>query len=159
MRARAAASLRPGAVRALWKAVSGQRRPGQSSAWTSMRTLPRLLAATATGRYHGTSPGQLALMLLALGYIASPVDVLPEVLLGAGLLDDAVVLAWLAGALLAETDAFLAWEDEQHGRPPRRPPSGSTRGGPAGGPGGGTAGGRPGDPPGGPDVVVGEVVR
>lgn len=152
MRARAAAGVRPGAVRALWKAVSGQRRPGQPSAWTSMATLPRLLAATATGRYHGTSPGQLALMLLALGYIASPVDVLPDVLVGIGLLDDGVVLAWLAGALLAETDAFLAWEDEQHGRSARRPSAGGSWRGPAGAR-------RPGDPPDGPDVVVGEVVR
>ena len=134
---------------ALWAALRGNRRPGQPSAAASLRTLPRLLAATASGHYRGLSRGQLGLMALAAGYVLSPVDLLPETfLLGAGLLDDGVVLAWLAGAVLAETDAFLAWEQQQRADQPggqrrserRERPEAPTAGG-------------------GPDVVVGEVIR
>ncbi len=130
---------------ALWAAMRGRRRPGQPSAATSLRTLPRLLGAVASGRYRGLSGGQLGLMALAAGYVLSPVDLVPEtLLLGAGLLDDGVVLAWLAGAVLAETDAFLAWEEQQRGSRHR----GQQREHPRA-PGGGD----------GPDVVVGEVIR
>lgn len=116
--------------------MRGRRAPGQPSALKSLRTLPRMLSAIATGRYHGTSPAQAAKIVLALGYIASPVDLMPEALLmGIGLLDDGVVLAWLAGAVLAETDAFLAWEKEQRGGRPSTPAAG------------------------GGDFVVGEVLR
>lgn len=109
---------RPRALLALWAAMRGQRRKGAPSAAESLRTLPRLVAATASGQYRGTSSRQLALMALAATYVAVPFDALPEVLLpGVGLLDDGFVLAWLAGALLTETDAFLAWERE--GRPPQ----------------------------------------
>ena len=47
-------------------------------------------------------------------YVLSPVDVVPEVLLGVlGLADDALVAAWLAGAVLAEVDGFLDWEEKE----------------------------------------------
>lgn len=137
----------------LWAALRGHRRAGQPSATTSLRTLPRLLGAVASGRYRGLSGAQLGLMALALGYVLSPVDLLPEsLLLGAGLLDDGVVLAWLAGAVLAETDAFLAWERQQRSAGTRgraEPPRGTRGPRPERAP-------RSGDDP---DVVVGEVIR
>jgi uncharacterized membrane protein YkvA (DUF1232 family) len=67
-----------------------------------------------TGRYPHLARGRVALAALAVIYIISPVDAIPEIivpLLGLG--DDALVAAWLAGVVLAETDAFLTWEQEQ----------------------------------------------
>ena len=63
------------------------------------------------GRYTELSWTRLALLAGAVGYVASPVDVLPElVLVIPGLLDDTVVAAWAAGALLDETERFIKWE-------------------------------------------------
>jgi len=43
--------------------------------------------------------------------VATPIDLVPEALfLLFGLVDDAVVATWLAGAVLSETDRFLDWE-------------------------------------------------
>jgi uncharacterized membrane protein YkvA (DUF1232 family) len=54
------------------------------------------------------------LIVLALAYLVSPVDLVPEAFLALlGLTDDALVALWLGGAFLAETDHFLAWEREQ----------------------------------------------
>lgn len=73
--------------------------------------LPRLGKAVAAGEYRGVSGTQLALLSAAAAYVASPVDLLPEALLGAlGLVDDAVVLACFASTLVGVTDAFLEWE-------------------------------------------------
>ena len=53
----------------------------------------------------------LALLAAAVAYVISPVDLVPEgALLLFGVLDDAMVLSWLAAALVTETESFLTWE-------------------------------------------------
>lgn len=77
-----------------------------------LAALPRMILATARGRYDGGL--RLALMTAATAYIISPVDLLPEVPLALlGLADDAVMVTWLAGSVLAETERFLEWEASQ----------------------------------------------
>jgi uncharacterized membrane protein YkvA (DUF1232 family) len=50
-------------------------------------------------------------MVLALVYIVSPIDLLPEAVLPmVGLADDAMVAAWLVAALVAATSAYGHWE-------------------------------------------------
>jgi uncharacterized membrane protein YkvA (DUF1232 family) len=172
---------RPPDSRALWTALRRARRRGSPRTTTLLRALPRLVSATLSGQYKGLSRSRLGLVTLAAAYVASPVDVLPEAVLGPlGVADDAAVLAWLTGTVLTEAEAFLAWE--RAGRPasgraparpddrPRgpasptssragwpgfhRPEAGSTQG-PAS-----RAGSRSGpDDPDDPDVVVGEVIR
>jgi uncharacterized membrane protein YkvA (DUF1232 family) len=74
-----------------------------------LAAFPRMVKATLSGRYDGGM--RLFLMALASLYIVSPIDAIPELLTGViGLIDDAFVATWLAGALLAETDRFLEWE-------------------------------------------------
>lgn len=100
------------ALRLLWAALRGQRRPGSPGLGAHLAALPRMAAAAWRGRYPGLSRQRLGLMALAVLYIASPVDLVPEsVFLLLGLTDDALVLTWLAGAVLADTDQFLRWED------------------------------------------------
>ncbi len=95
----------------LWEAIRGRRRPGSPSMGESVAALPRLATSTLRGDYPGLDRSRLMLMGLALAYVVSPVDLMPEaVLLLAGLGDDAVVLSWLAGTVLVETERFLDWE-------------------------------------------------
>ncbi|TNM68879.1 DUF1232 domain-containing protein [Streptomyces sp. NP160] len=129
----------PGAARALWTAVRLGRRRGAPRTSAVLGSLPRLVPAVVSGRYTGCSRGRLLLMAASAAYVVSPADLLPEGLLGpVGLADDAAVLAWLAGAVLSEGQAFLAWEAGQRA-------SGSSR-----------TGGR--GRRGRPDVVPGDVV-
>jgi uncharacterized membrane protein YkvA (DUF1232 family) len=135
---------RAAALKALWTAVSGRRSPGAPSVGRQLSALPRLVAATMSGRYPGMTRARLGLMALALLYVVSPVDLVPEAaLLLLGMADDAMVLAWLAGSVLAETDAFLAWETGVASPPPGSGPGSA-------GPSAGASAG---------PVVPGEVVR
>jgi uncharacterized membrane protein YkvA (DUF1232 family) len=99
---------RAAAFTALWKAlVSNREGP---SVGTRMAAVPRMMWQTLMGRYDGGA--RVLLMLGGAIYLVSPIDILPEaLLLLPGLLDDAFVIAWLAGAILSETDRFLRWED------------------------------------------------
>jgi len=108
------ATKRVAALTALWGALRAARQPGSPGIGAHVAAVPRMLAAGLTGRYPGLSKTRMALALVGVFYVVSPVDFMPEILLGVfGLGDDAVVAAWVAGAVLAETDAFLRWEAER----------------------------------------------
>lgn len=106
------------ALRSLWSAVSRQRRADAPPLRALVAAVPRMAALTLSGRYPGLQRARLAGIVLALLYVVSPVDVVPEAaMLLLGFADDAMVLAWLAGALLTEAEAFLTWEDRVGGAP------------------------------------------
>jgi uncharacterized membrane protein YkvA (DUF1232 family) len=108
------ATKRVAALTALWGALRTARRPGSPGIGAHLSAVPRMLAAGLTGRYPGMSKSRVALAIVGVLYVVSPVDFMPEILLGVlGLGDDALVLAWVAGSVLAETDAFLRWEAER----------------------------------------------
>lgn len=99
---------RAAAFSALGRALTAGARGGPGLG-TRLAALPRMIKATMKGEYDGGL--RLALMTAATLYVVSPVDAVPEAfLLLAGLADDALVIAWLAGSVLSETDRFLEWE-------------------------------------------------
>lgn len=102
---------RTAALRALWQVVYLARRQGAAGVREHLRAVPRMVAMGFTGRYPHLGKGRVALVVLAVVYVLSPVDLVPELVLPLlGLGDDAVVLTWALGALLAETATFLDWE-------------------------------------------------
>ena len=112
-----ATTTRLSAFRSIFSAIRIASRPGSASMGERLASLPRLVRATFRGEYAGTSRGRLLAMLGAVLYVVSPVDLVPEALLSVvGLADDAVVLSWIAAAVVTETESFLAWERTQPGR-------------------------------------------
>jgi len=86
-------------------------RPGSAGLAERAAAVPRMVRAMGRGEYRGTTFGHVALLAAAVVYVVSPLDFVPEALFGVfGLADDAVVVAWLAAALVNDTEAFLAWE-------------------------------------------------
>jgi uncharacterized membrane protein YkvA (DUF1232 family) len=99
---------RTAAFTALAKALMTGARGGPSIG-KRLAALPRMIKASAKGEYDGGM--RVALMAAATAYVVSPVDVIPEAFfLLVGLADDAVMIAWLAGSVLSETQRFLEWE-------------------------------------------------
>ncbi|MDG4763844.1 YkvA family protein [Solwaraspora sp. WMMD406] len=99
---------RAAAFTALGRALTAGARGGPSLG-RRISALPRMVRATMRGEYDGGL--RLALMTAAVAYVASPIDLVPEAfLLLLGLADDALVVTWLAGTVLAETERFLEWE-------------------------------------------------
>lgn len=91
--------------------VRATTRPGAPSLGSRVEAVPRLVRATLSGRYVGTTRGRLGLLAGAAAYIVSPVDLVPEAVLPVlGAVDDAVVISWAVKTLVEETDRFLAWE-------------------------------------------------
>jgi uncharacterized membrane protein YkvA (DUF1232 family) len=75
-----------------------------------LAAIPRMVWATLRGRYDGL--GRLLMIIAAMVYVVSPFDLIPEAFfLLFGLADDMIVVGWIAGALISETDRYLMWEN------------------------------------------------
>src|SRR5688500_15500047 len=95
--------------RTAWRALVRAFKPSTPGLARRVGAIPRMIAATMRKEYDGGT--RLTMMALSAAYIASPIDAVPEgFLLLLGLVDDAAVAAWFAGALLDETERFLQWE-------------------------------------------------
>ena len=55
----------------------------------------------------------ILLPALALLYVISPIDLIPDFVLGIGALDDLAILAFAIPLLLKEVDKFLLWESQK----------------------------------------------
>lgn len=77
--------------------------------WQSLMTLLNLLRAYASGEYRQVPLQKMLLIVAAILYLVTPIDVIPDFIVGVGYMDDAAVLAWVLKAVSAEVDAFRGW--------------------------------------------------
>ena len=81
--------------------------------WASLMSFFRLIRAYVNGSYCQVSAKALLMIVTAVVYFVSPIDLIPDFILGLGLIDDATVLAWTIKACAADLAAFMAWENRQ----------------------------------------------
>ncbi len=81
--------------------------------WDSLLTCFRLLRAYATGRYRDIPWASLLSIVAAVIYFVMPLDLIPDFILSLGLIDDAVLLAWILSSLKNDIDHFIEWEQAQ----------------------------------------------
>jgi len=75
-----------------------------------IKLLGRLVRAYANGTYREISVGNIVLIVAAILYFVTPIDLIPDAVPGAGLMDDATVLAFVLAKLELELERFSAWE-------------------------------------------------
>ena len=76
------------------------------------KALPRLWKAWRSGKYPDLPRSQVTLWALALVYLVSPIDVLPEFLPLIGVTDDAGMLVWLLSSVSIASGSYLRWEKD-----------------------------------------------
>jgi uncharacterized membrane protein YkvA (DUF1232 family) len=109
--ATAVKAMRWGALGAVGAAIRSASAPDAPGLFTRLWALPRMVRAIRRGEYNGADMARVAMMMAAVGYVVSPVDLMPEaLLLLGGFADDALVVGWLAVTLIRTTDDFLDWE-------------------------------------------------
>jgi len=75
-----------------------------------IKRLGRMIRAYANGTYRDVSVGSIVLAIAGILYFVTPLDLVPDAIPGAGLVDDATVLAFVVSRLQFELERFAAWE-------------------------------------------------
>ena len=81
--------------------------------WLSLMSFFRLVRAYATGTYRQISVPSLLMIVASLIYFVSPIDLIPDFILGLGLIDDAALLAWTIKTCAGDLARFMEWERRQ----------------------------------------------
>lgn len=77
---------------------------------TDLKVFLRMMKAYALGQYKDISKKHLVLCVLAVLYFLNPADVVPDVVVGLGLVDDLAVINWVYLKLIGEIEKFKNWE-------------------------------------------------
>lgn len=78
-----------------------------------LRLMQALCLAWWRGEYRAISPKALVTIVAGLLYFVSPLDAIPDWLLGVGFLDDIAVLGWVLKTVADELARFKDWRNSQ----------------------------------------------
>lgn len=79
-------------------------------AWEKLQLFFDLVQAYSKGEYRNVSPATILTIIGAILYFVSPLDVVPDFLVGLGILDDAAVITFTLKKLSVEIDEFKVWK-------------------------------------------------
>lgn len=83
-----------------------------AAVWKDLQTMLRLLLRWVDQSYRHVSWTPLVLIVGAVIYLVTPVDLLPDTLGALGFMDDATVISTVVRRIRDELNQFRAWERE-----------------------------------------------
>lgn len=78
--------------------------------WPYLHTMLRLIRAYYRGEYRAVPETSLVVIIAAIIYVVSPLDVIPDAIPAIGFLDDATILALALQRTKRDLDDFMIWE-------------------------------------------------
>lgn len=79
--------------------------------WDTIGTLISLVQDYTTGRYREVPWRTIAAIVAALAYVLCPIDMIPDFIPFAGLVDDAAVLTLLVSAIHFDLETYRQWKE------------------------------------------------
>ena len=92
------------------KAASIGRKGPLEEVWNSLMAFFRLIRAVVRREYTEVPWQRLVLIIAGVLYFLTPLDLIPDFIIGVGYLDDVAVIAWVMKTVQTDLDAFLMWE-------------------------------------------------
>ncbi len=80
---------------------------------TKLQVLMRMAQSHISGKYRAFPVSSIILIVFALVYFITPVDLIPDFVPALGFTDDASVVFLIAKKLNKDIDHFIKWENEQ----------------------------------------------
>ena len=78
--------------------------------WDKLKLLIALARDWSKGNYREISKGNMILILAGIIYFVSPLDIVPDFLVGLGFLDDAAILTFVVNRLDKELEKYRGWK-------------------------------------------------
>ncbi|MDR7002346.1 YkvA family protein [Neobacillus niacini] len=77
-----------------------------------LERLIELIKAYSKGEYRNISKSTLATVIGAILYFVSPIDMIPDFIVGLGIVDDAAVIGYAIKKISGELDEFEKWKSK-----------------------------------------------
>lgn len=87
------------------------RNNGLGEAREKLQLLIDLIKAYSKGEYKEVSKSTIITVIGAILYFVSPLDFVPDFVIGLGILDDAAVIGYTVKKISGELDAFKKWKE------------------------------------------------
>ncbi len=76
----------------------------------NLQALIRLVQASTSGDYKKAPWKSLVMVVAAILYFVSPIDLVPDFIFGIGYLDDIAIVSYVYKQIVKDLESFLAWE-------------------------------------------------
>lgn len=80
--------------------------------WEKLQLAIEMSRAWFNGSYRKVPIGSIATIIIAVLYLVSPIDMIPDFILGLGYLDDAAVLGFAFKQVGSDLEKFKIWKEE-----------------------------------------------
>lgn len=84
--------------------------------FSNIRLMGKMLNAYFTGEYKDIPWVTIIKMVGGLIYFLSPIDLIPDVFIGLGFIDDAAVVGWVIASINSDIERFRAWDEARNGQ-------------------------------------------
>ncbi len=96
------------------KKAKGRKKGPLAEVWNYLTALIRLVRAYMSREYTAVPWETIVLSIAAIIYFVMPVDLIPDFIPVAGLIDDAAIISFVIASIKTHLDDFLEWEAEQN---------------------------------------------
>jgi uncharacterized membrane protein YkvA (DUF1232 family) len=79
--------------------------------WDRLHLLFDLVTAWRKGEYRKIPKGSIVMVIATIIYFVSPIDLVPDFLVGLGILDDAAVIGFTLKQISSDLEKFKLWKD------------------------------------------------
>jgi uncharacterized membrane protein YkvA (DUF1232 family) len=80
--------------------------------WDRLHLLFDLVTAWRKGEYRKIPKGSILMIIATIIYFVSPIDFVPDFLVGFGILDDAAVIGFTLKQISSDLEKFKHWKEE-----------------------------------------------
>lgn len=79
--------------------------------WDNLQLLLELVSAWRNGEYRKIPTGSIVTILASIIYFVSPIDLMPDFLIGLGIVDDAAVIGFVLKQITTDLEKFKVWKE------------------------------------------------
>jgi uncharacterized membrane protein YkvA (DUF1232 family) len=79
--------------------------------WDNLQLLFELVSAWRKGEYKKIPTGSIVTIIASIIYFVSPIDLVPDFLIGLGIVDDAAVIAFVLKQITSDLEKFKIWRE------------------------------------------------
>lgn len=81
--------------------------------WDQLHLLFDLVTAWRKGEYRQLPKGSILMIIATIIYFVTPIDIVPDFLVGLGILDDAAVIGFTLKQISSDLEKFKLWKEEK----------------------------------------------